>query len=166
MKHLKRFNESVLGKLMDSDRGRDSSELYKFLGETNSGTWLSSLTYIIKNKTPIDMSEDDINHITGLFNKKTARTDDESNPIQYPCLKSAVNSRFSYCWFVGKIDKDSGFFSPLNWDICIQPFEDEWYLVNIGSGNAWYNYWYICDTREGLDELIKYKLYDETLDKI
>ena len=96
------------------------------------------------------MLQCDINDINEMFEKKTGRGEDENNPVEYPPLTKAVNSRFGHCWFLGELDKrDNGKFStlsvPLNWDICIQYFEDEYFLVNIGSGNAWYNYWYWCD---------------------
>jgi hypothetical protein len=49
-------------------------------------------------------------------------------------------------------------FKSERWDICIQMFNDEWYLVNIGDGSGHYNYWYICDQFDGLKKLIEEKI--------
>jgi len=76
----------------------------------------------------------------------------------YPDIKNVVNSRFGYCWYLDKL-VDISFGRGNSWDICIQIFEDEWYLVNIGSGDGSFNYWYLCDQFEGLEQLVKDKLF-------
>jgi hypothetical protein len=162
MKYLKSIRESVLGNLLDN---RDPPDDYRYLGERNSAEWRIKLQHILDNYKRQEFLQCDINDLNELFNKELnrshGRTLDEDNPVVYSPLTKVQNSRFDHCWFLGSIDDDSDsswHVTKLDWDICIQYFEDEYFLVNIGSGNAWYNYWYWCDQFHGLEKLIKDKL--------
>lgn len=46
MKHLKKFNESVLGNLLEDTK----SEWYKYLGKTGSDEWSTNLQSILNRK--------------------------------------------------------------------------------------------------------------------
>ncbi len=157
MKHMKKYNESILGNLMDSTRGRDKTDMYTYLGDTNSGEWYGNLENILKDKKYSIMLQSDIEDISKMFKRKRGRSKDEDNPVIYPKLKRVQNSRFGHCWFLGKEDGNH-YMTVMSWDICIQYYDDEWYLVNIGSGDGSFNYWYICDQFHGLEQLIKDKL--------
>ena len=124
------------------------SEFYYYLGKTNSGEWRDNLSSILQRKI-IRMKLSDIHQISSLLDYK--------NIAQYNDIVEVVNSRFSYCWFLNKCT-DGIFRHRHYWDMCIQMFDDEWFLVNIGSGDGSCNYWYMCDQFDGLKQLIKDKL--------
>lgn len=157
--HLKRFNESVLGNLLNHKQ--DDVKYYTYLGETGSDIWFSNLSKILSREDSISMTQDDRDYLNDLFQRKHGRNKEENNPVQYPPLTKVQNSRFSYCWFLGQIDKEEStqsVFRRHSWDICIQFYSEDYFLVNIGSGNGYHNYWYWCDRMDGLEKLIKDKL--------
>ena len=138
------FNESTYGKLMNNKEG----DFYYYLGDTNSDKWSSELSDILESKEILKMKREDIRRISKLLDYKDI--------AQYPNINNVVNSRFGHCWFLNLFEKYIS--GDAYWDICIQMFHDEWYLVNIGDDNGSYNYWYMCDQFDGLKKLIEDKL--------
>lgn len=161
MKYFKLFNESVLGNLMDDSE----SSVYRYLGKPNLPIWSNNLRDILETKSIIRIKYEDMktnDHIIKIDKMLKpfygGRKYRNNNPVMYPDIKDVVNSRFGYCWYLDKLEQDEQGYGGNKWDICIQIFEDEWYLVNIGSGQGYFNYWYLCDQFEGLEQLVKDKL--------
>lgn len=141
-----------------------SSEWYKYLGKTNTGEW--KLEDFLKNRNPEKMTDLMISRISQILSPFTKGI--KNNPVKFKPIKSAVNSRFGHCWF---LDNESSFSKKIEdeyddpvflhryfsneWDICIQPFDDEWFLINMGDGRGYFNYWYVCDTLDGFEHFIK-----------
>jgi len=150
----------VLGNLIHGD----GSTLYRYLGKPNLPIWSNNLRDILENKSIIKIKYEDMKtndhiiKIDKLLKPFYGGSSYRNNPVMYPDIKNVVNSRFGYCWYLDKL-VDISFGRGNSWDICIQIFEDEWYLVNIGSGDGSFNYWYLCDQFEGLEQLVKDKLF-------
>lgn len=154
MKYLKQFNENLFGNLIGNHPSWNS--YYKYLGETNSPTWSSNLREILHSKSIItnypysnDITNDNIKKINDLISSFM-----ECKYAIYDDIKNVINSRFGNCWYLK--NKISGY----NWDICLQSFRDDWYLVRFGSGDGSWSFWYLCDQFEGLKQLIENKLED------
>jgi hypothetical protein len=159
MKHIKKFNESVSSKLHQS---RDT-KWYRRLGEANSYIWKYNLSQIL-TKDPNYLPEEDIINLNllglGIGSERKSLDPDLSdfeNPVEYPLLDKIRNSRFGNCWFLGNLDGETYFTGAgkVEWDICIQYYLDETYLVYIGDNVGYSFYWYECDTYYGLERLIK-----------
>jgi len=141
MKYVKSFNES------------SSQRLYKYLGETNSPIWANNLRDILDNKIiisnkPYLSNNIDKKHLLEIDNLFS--TFGLNKHVLYEDIKDVTNSRFGNCWFfysdINRMKKNAPEF-----DICVQTFEDEWYLVNVG----WKfdnNNWYLCDQFAGLEQ--------------
>ena len=140
------------------------SEWWEYLGERNSAEWSKNISDLLNNQTYRPLDEKERLQISEWL--KPVLSDEKSakgwNPItktyqdwvQYPTLTTVQNSRFEDCWFTKK-SEDGEFKMGYGWDICIQGFSDEWYLVNVGDGRGYINHWFRIDTFEGLEKFIK-----------
>ena len=138
----------------------DKNEYWEYLGERNGGG--KNIDELLNNQTYRVMEDSELLKISEWLNpvlsvkkhKKGWNTNTDSYQYwaKYPTLKSVQNSRFENCWFM-KEDKD-WLGIEYGWDMCVQAFSDEWYLVNVGDGRGTYNYWYRVDTLEGLHKFI------------
>lgn len=147
-------------------RGRKekSNQHYRYIGESNSGEWVTNLENLFNNQTTVDLSENDIQKIESTLDGYLATEEARSgkgrgfggHSVVYPKLTKPVNSRFNHCWFL-KTEKDK-WGCDSGWDMCVQKFTDDWFVVNIGDGEGRFTYWFICDEIEGLLVLIKDKL--------
>jgi hypothetical protein len=144
MKKFKSMKLDIYSALYNNNK---DNEYWKYLGKANSPKWSHRLDEIITNKRIKPMTSDIKHSISKMLNFK-------KKIVEYPPLKNVQNSRFSCCWFLDKSDITFG--RTVNWDICIQYYEDEWFLVNIGSDGT-DNFWYLCDGSEGLGKLISDK---------
>lgn len=151
MKHIKKFNEitnynNVSKKLYFSHENK--SDWYNYLGESNSNEWKNNIKHLFYTYEYEPLSPDDIDKI------KNALGSDFKSHIMYPTLRQSTNSRFGCCWFSKKLidnwGRESGF------DMCIQRYSHEWYLVSINDQSS-RNYWFKCDTIEGVINLINDK---------
>lgn len=139
---------------------RNKSDYYRYLGESNRGEWVTNLEELFKNQTPVDLSNDDIKKIDikliDYLSDEGGRRGFEGKAVVYPKLRNIQNSRFDHCWFLqthkDRWGKDSG------WDICVQKFTDDWYLVNFGDSKGRFDFWFICDEIEGVLKLIEDKV--------
>jgi hypothetical protein len=177
MKHLKTFNENSIEEIdayfnrprSYSDKvGSDlynhkDSDYWEYLGEPNGGEWSINLSDLLDKVTyrPMDESEKIkisellLEHLSKeksgkVWNPKTKSYEDW---VVYPTLTEVRNFRFENCWFLQK-DKDWSKME-FGWNIFIQGFDDEWYLVNVGDGRGYYNYWFRVDTFKGLIKFIQ-----------
>ncbi len=150
MKHIIPFNESIFLNFIDNHK----CDLYKYLGKTNTPIWSNNLQEILDIKriitnypyTTNEINREDIKKIDRLLSIFPKR-----NHVIYPDIKDARNSRFGNCWFL----RNKSVFFGGGWDICVQLFEDDWYLVKCGDDSG--DFWYLCDEIEGLEKLIKDK---------
>jgi len=144
------------------------SDWWEYLGERNGVEWSENIDRLLSIHSYRPMDEKEKLQISEWL--RPVLSDSESakgrNPntnsledwVCYNPLKSVQNSRFENCWFTKK-SKDSWGFE-YAWDMCVQGFSDEWYLVNIGDGRGSFNYWFRVDTFEGLHNLIE-KVFSE-----
>lgn len=142
---------------------KDNSSVYTYLGETNSGGWMTKLEEFLLNHDRVELSQKEIDSIDKALSGHYPEEEwlrgsgrgFETRHVSYPPLESVVNSRFGACWFlkreIGRWGEDKG------WDMCVQKFTDDWFVVNIGDGAGRFNYWFFCDEFNGLLELIKDK---------
>lgn len=141
---------------------KDGNEYWKYLGERNGGEWGKNIDELLNNQTYRVMEDSELLKISEWLKPVLSVEEHKRgwNPntysyqdwAQYPTLKSVQNSRFENCWFM-KQDKDwTGI--EYGWDMCVQAFSDEWYLINVGDGRGYKNYWYRVDTLEGLHKFI------------
>ncbi len=142
MKYIKSFNENI------------SEKSYKYLGEVNSPLWANNLRDIKLTKTIIsnkpytnDINKKHLEEINILFS-----TLGTNRHVIYADMKDVANCRFGNCWFFYNIRNDK-----FDYDICVQTFEDEWYLVRYNSASI-FSEWYLCDQFEGLKQLVNDKL--------
>ena len=156
------YPERIFGRLYQSRK--EESDYYRYLGESNSGEWVTNLENLFKNQTTVDLSKDDVQKIESTLDGYLATQEARSgkgrgfggHAVVYPKLTQPVNSRFDHCWFL-KTDKDR-WGHDSGWDICVQKFTDDWFVVIIGDGRGSFTYWFICDEIEGLLKLIQDKL--------
>ena len=158
----KTLPELMFSALYRSSRTKNEAEDYRYLGESNSGEWVRNVEELFSNHTTVDLSKDDIKKIDikllDYLSDEGGRRGFEGKAVLYPKLKSAVNSRFDHCWFL-QTSKDR-WGMDAGWDICIQKFTDDWFLVNFGDGHGRVNYWFICDEIEGVLHLLQDKVTD------
>ncbi len=168
--------EDMISRMFDPDRKsyvekvssalyntkRDKNEYWEYLGERNGGEWSKNLSDLLNNQTYRVMEDSELIKISEWLNPvlrggEVSRgwnptTESYQDWVQYPTLKSVQNSRFENCWFMKKgkdwMEHEYG------WDMCVQAFSDEWYLVNVGDGRGYNDYWYRVDTSEGLHKFI------------
>ena len=161
LKRERSYSEKVSGRLYNLVRSK--SEWWEYLGERNGGEWGRNISDLLDKQTYRPLEEKEKLQISEwlkpvLSNEKTAKgwnptTKTYQDWVQYSTLKSVQNSRFEDCWFT---KKSAGMFGEeYGWDICIQGFSDEWYLVNVGDGRGYVNHWFRIDTFEGLEKFIK-----------
>jgi hypothetical protein len=140
MKYVRSFNES------------SSQRLYKYLGEPNSPIWANNIRDILDNKIiisnkPYLSNNIDKKHLLEIDNLFS--TFGLNKHVLYEDIKDVTNSRFGNCWFfysdINRMKKNAPEF-----DICVQTFEDEWYLVNVNW--KFTNNWYLCDQFDGLEQ--------------
>jgi hypothetical protein len=138
----------------------EKSDVYRYIGEANGGELATNIENLFLNQDSVDLSKSDIQKIDStlgdLVSDQAGRRGFEGKAVIYPKLTNSVNSRFDHCWFL-KTDKDR-WGNDSGWDICVQKFTDDWYIVNIGDGAGRFSYWFICDEIDGLLELIKDKI--------
>jgi hypothetical protein len=146
---MNKFSSIKIDILSNMSNNNYSNEYWKYLGDRNTGIWSRNLDEIITSKVYIKMPNDIKKSISKIIVSNIL------NITEYPVLKQVQNSRFSNCWFFKR--SDQSFFGPTNWDMCVQLYEDEWFLVNIGSGDGNFNFWYLCDGLDGLKKLIEDK---------
>ena len=122
------------------------------MGDTNGGEWHLNLEILLENSKIIDLSKKDIDLIESTLDGCIENSEHlgAGSFVRYPQLKVVQNSRFDYCWFLTRSNNPG-------WDMCVQSFDDEWYIINIGDGRGRHSYWYKCDTIEGVINLIKDK---------
>ena len=121
-----------------------SSDLYEYIGDRNTSKWSDNIQHLLDNHKIIDMSNNDIKLINNSLGDLI-----KSNTV-YPNIKGPLNTRFGRCWFLNQESENES-----AWDICVQTFDDDWFLVNIGSDQGWYNYYFICDQIDGVLKLIE-----------
>lgn len=146
---MSNVNNMKLDILSAMSNNNYSNEYWKYLGDCNTGIWSRNLDEIITNKVCVKMSNEIKKDISKII------VSNIRSITEYPVLKNVQNSRFSNCWFFKR--SDQSFTGQTNWDMCVQCYEDEWFLVNIGSND--FNFWYLCDGLDGLKKLI----YDKEL---
>lgn len=148
-------NNSVSTKLYQSK----DTKWYRKLGEVNSDIWKYNLSQII-TKNPNYLPEEDIINLNRLgLGISSERKSGIKNPIEYPLLDKIQNSRFGNCWLLGELGENYmhgiKWKGSRKWDISIQYYIDETYLVYIGDDTGYTFYWYECDTYYGLERLIR-----------
>lgn len=153
----KTLYDLIFSKLYQSKS--DKSDIYRYLGDSYEGEWFKNIDNLFSNQNSSDLSKSDIKKIEDtlgdLISDQAGRRGFNGKVVVYPKLTSAVNSRFGHCWFL-KSSKD-GFGNDSGWDMCVQKFTDDWYLVNIGDGSGRFSYWFITDEIYGLIKLIEDK---------
>lgn len=146
----------------------NKSEYWEYLGERNGGLWGKNISELLNNQTYRPMDDSELLKISEwlkpvLSNERSAKgwnriTKSYQDWVQYPTLSKVQNSRFENCWFM-KRSKDY-FGMEYGWDMCVQAFSDEWYLINVGDGRGYRDYWYRVDTLEGLHMFIMKNFID------
>jgi len=155
------YSGDVSGRL--SNLKREKSDWWEYLGERNGVEWSENIDRLLYIHSYRPMDEKEKLQISEWLRPvlSDSESDKGRNPntnsledwVCYNPLKSVQNSRFENCWFTKK-SKDSWGFE-YGWDMCVQGFSDEWYLVNIGDGRGGFNYWFRVDSLEGIHNLIK-----------
>ena len=144
--------------------GKDKkSEWWDYMGERNGVEWSKNIQELFTNQSYRPMGDNELKQISGWlspvlsplshnkgWNPITKRGDQDW--VCYPTKKDVSNSRFENCWFLLKGKDMWGHES--GWDMCVQGFTDEWYLINVGDGSGHYSYWFRVDTLEGLHNFI------------
>jgi len=160
------YSDDVSGRLFNLKR--EKSDWWQYLDERNGGEWSKNVSDLLNNQSYRPLDEKEKLQISEwlrpvLSDSQTAKgwnptTNSYEDWVCYRTLKSVQNSRFENCWFTKK-SKDA-FGTEYSWDMCVQGFSDEWYLVNIGDGMGYFDYWFRVDTFEGLHNLVD-KVFSE-----
>ena len=148
MNHLKYFRESTNTKLY---RKINASEIYDIIQTKGDAIEISDmeLKSITKKLDPI------LNREPGTRNGGPAfyGNIDINNP---------VHRRSGYNWFLKTVDGDdllSQMLQHSGKDIFINKFKDDWYLAQLQIHNNYIpNEYYLCDTFEGVYEVIDDRL--------
>jgi len=135
----------------------EKSEWWNYLGTTNGAQWSRGVNDLLENQIYRQMSEDELITITKCLEpvlriRPLSFINTNKYVDTYPSLKSVQNSKFENCWFMVEGVDHWGF--TYGWDMCVQGFSDEWYLVSVGDGRGYVDYWYRVDTLEGLHNFI------------
>ena len=170
MNRKKDYPELIFGKLYLNKNKK--SEWWEYIGDSNSPEWSKNGQILFNNQSYRPMEDNELEQISDWLRPVLSPLahDKGMNPITkrhqdwvcYPTKRDVSNSRFENCWFLMRGKDRWGFES--GWDMCVQGFSDEWYLINVGSGDGRHSYWFRVDTLEGLHNFIDenfIKTYEE-----